>query len=120
MPHYKCKGGGTGICHDYTILSTSKGDHSTVTLPSGPLPSKQCTPTIIRYDPLTATTYFNNSSTLGGGGGFPTEFSGPRLAIESDIQLAAFPTITSCLANHQFLPNDVYNSLDAIAENIDA
>ena len=42
------------------------------------------------------------------------------LAIESDIHLAVFPTIASCLIDHQFIPNDVYNGLEAIAECIDA
>ena len=45
---------------------------------------------------------------------------GPRLAIESDIHLAVFPSVTSCLADLQFILNDVYNGLEAIAENIDA
>ena len=44
----------------------------------------------------------------------------PRLAIESDIQLAVFPTIASCLIDRQFILNNVYNGLEAIAENIDA
>ena len=43
-----------------------------------------------------------------------------RLAIESDIHLAVFPTVASCLVDLQFIPNDVYNGLEAIAENIDA
>ena len=45
---------------------------------------------------------------------------GARLANESDIYLADFPSVTSCLASRQFLPNDVYNDLQAFAENIDA
>ena len=44
----------------------------------------------------------------------------PRLAIESDIHLAVFPTVASCLIDLQFILNDVYNGLEAIAENIDA
>ena len=43
----------------------------------------------------------------------------PRLAIESDVHLSVFPSIQSCLVDLQFLPNDVYNGYEAIAENID-
>ena len=70
------------------------------------------------YDPLTATTYFNNTSTVGGI--IPSDLRGPRLAIGGDIHIADFPPVTSCLASLQFLPNDVYNGLQAFAENIDA
>ena len=42
------------------------------------------------------------------------------LAIESHIHLAVFPIVASCLLDRQFIPNDVYNGLEAIAENIDA
>ena len=38
-------------------------------------------------------------------------YRGARLAIESDIHIADFPTVTSCLASLQFLPNEVYNGL---------
>ena len=70
------------------------------------------------YDTLTATAYFNDSSTVGGI--IPTDLRGPRLAIESDIHIADFPSVTSCLAGLQFLPNDVYNGLQTFAENIDS
>ena len=40
---------------------------------------------------------------------------GPRLAFESEVYLAVFP---SCLVDLQFIPNDVYNGLEAIADNI--
>ena len=53
------------------------------------------------------------------GGVIPSDLRGARLAIESDIHIADFPSVTSCLANLQLLPNDVYNSLQAFAENID-
>ena len=45
---------------------------------------------------------------------------GPRLAIESDTHLAVFPTVAPCLIDRQLIPNDVYNGLQAMAENIDA
>ena len=53
------------------------------------------------------------------GGIIPSDLRGARLAIESDIHIADFPSVTSCLASLQFLPNDVYNGLQAFAENID-
>ena len=45
---------------------------------------------------------------------------GRRLAIESEVHLAVFPSVTSCLVDLQFIPNDIYNGLEAIADNIDA
>ena len=72
----------------------------------------------MRYDPLIAAAYFNDSSTVGGI--IPTDLRRPRLAIESDIHIADFPSVTSCLAGLQFLPNDVYNGLQTFAENIDS
>ena len=43
-----------------------------------------------------------------------------RLAIESDISIADFPTVTSCLDNLQLLPNEVNNGFQVVAKNIDA
>ena len=97
---------------------SSKTVTNDINLPLGPQPSEQHTPTFVRYDPLTATTYFNNSRTVGGI--IPTDLRGPRIAIESDVHLAVFPSVASCLVDLQFIPNDVYNGLEAIAENIDA
>ena len=45
---------------------------------------------------------------------------GARIAIESDISIADFPTATSCLANLQLIPNEFNNGLQVIAENIDS
>ena len=42
------------------------------------------------------------------------------MAIESDVHLSVFPSVTSCLFYLQFLPNNVYNGFEAIADNIDA
>ena len=53
------------------------------------------------------------------GGVIPSDLRGARLAIESDIHIADFPSVTSCLANLKFLLNYVYNGLQAFAENID-
>ena len=53
------------------------------------------------------------------GGIIPSDLRGARLAIESHIHIADLPSFTSCLASLQFLPNDVYNGLQAFAENID-
>ena len=54
------------------------------------------------------------------GGVIPTDLRGPMLAIESDVHLAVFPSVSSCLVNLQYIPNDVYIRLEAIADNIDA
>ena len=54
------------------------------------------------------------------GGIIPIDLRGARLPIENDIHIADFPLVTTCLASLQFLPNDVYNGLQAFAENIDA
>ena len=45
---------------------------------------------------------------------------GARLAIESDLSIADFPTVTSCLTNLQPLPNEFNNGLQVVAENIDS
>ena len=81
-------------------------------------PPEQRPPTFIRYDPLTATAYFNDTNMVGAV--IPSDIGEPRLAIEGDIHLAIFPTISSCIANLQYLPNDVYNGFEAVADNIDA
>ena len=52
---------------------------------------------------------------MGGGGVIPTDLREPRLAIESDVHLAIFPSV-----NLQFIPNYVYNGFEAIADNFDA
>ena len=111
-------GGGTGILTDNTTSSSSNSDHSAINLPLGPQSSEQNAPSFGPYDPLIATTYFTNPSTAGGV--IPTDLRAPMLAIESDIHFAVFPTIASCLIDRQFIPNDVYDGLEAIAENIDA
>ena len=54
------------------------------------------------------------------GGIIPSDLRGPRLAIGGNIQIADFPPDASCLASLQFLPSDMYNGLQAFAENIDA
>ena len=112
------QGGGTSILNDNTTSSSSNSDHSTINLPLGPQSSEQRAPTFVPYDPLIASTYFTNPSTAGGV--IPTDLRTPMLAIESHIHLAVFPIVASCLLDRQFIPNDVYNGLEAIAENIDA
>ena len=56
---------------DTSVLNTASSsftsDHSTINPTLGSQPPEQRAPTIICYDPLTATTYyFNDSSTVGG------------------------------------------------------
>ena len=48
------------------------------------------------------------------------EVRGARLAIESDISIAGFHTVASCLLNLQSLPAKFNNSLQVVAENIDS
>ena len=112
------QGGGTSILNNNTTSSSSNSDHSTINFPLEPQSSEQLPPTFVPYDPLIATIYFTNPSTAVGV--IPTNLRAPMLAIESDIHLAVFPTVASCFIDCQFIPNDVYNGLEAIAENIDA
>ena len=44
---------------------------------------------------------------------------GARLAIESDISIADFSTVTSCLIKIQPLTSEFNNGLQVVAENID-
>ena len=48
------------------------------------------------------------------------DLRGARLAIETDISIADFPTATSCLNNIQFIPSEFNNGLQVVAENIDS
>ena len=54
------------------------------------------------------------------GGAIQNDARGARLAIERDISIADFTTVTSCPANLQLLPNEVNNGFQVVAENIDA
>ena len=98
--------GGTNVLNTNDTSASSSSDHSTINLPLGTQPTEQRPPVVIHYDPLTATAFFNDTSTVGGV--IPSDLRGARLAIESDIHIADFPSVTSCLANLQLLPNDVY------------
>ena len=110
--------GGTNVLNDNNASSSFSSDHSTINLPLGTQTSEQRPHMAVHYDPLTATAYFNDTSTVGGI--IPSDVRGPRLAIEGDIHIADFPPVASCLANFQFLPNDVYEGLQAFSGNIDA
>ena len=80
--------------------------------------TEQRPPVTSQYDPLITTTSFNSSSTVGGV--ILGDTRGARLAIESDIHIADFPTVTSCLTNLQPLPVEFNNELQVVAENIDS
>ena len=112
------QGGDINILNDNDTSASSSSDHSTINLPLGVQSTEQRPPVTIHYDPLIATASFNSSSTVGGV--ILSDTRGARLAIESDIHIADFPTATSCLANLQLLPNEFYNGLQVVAENIDA
>ena len=49
-----------------------------------------------------------------------TDLMGNRLAVESDIRIADFPTVASCLNNNQFTPSEFNNGLQVVAKNIDS
>ena len=48
------------------------------------------------------------------------DLRGARLAIESEISIADFPTATSCLDSLQLMPNEFNIGLQVVAENIDS
>ena len=73
---------------------------------------------LIEFDSLITSTSFNSSSNVGRV--ILSDARGARLAIESDIFIADFPTVSSCLTNLQLLPAKSYNDLQVVAENIDS
>ena len=75
-------------------------------------------PVITQSDPLITYNSFNSSSTERGV--FLGDVVGARLAIESDISITDFPTISSCLLDLQPLPAEFNNGLQVVAENIDS
>ena len=48
------------------------------------------------------------------------DLRGARLAIETDISIADFPTASSCLTNIQFIHSEFNQGLQVVAENIDS
>ena len=69
----------------------------------------------MRISIISIDTYFNNSR-----GVIPTDLREPRLAIECYVHLAIFPSVSFCLVDLQFIPNDIYNGFEAISDTIDA
>ena len=61
---------------------------------------------------------FNSSRTVEGP--MLADLREARLAIETDISIADFPTATSCLNNIQFIHSEFNNGLQVVAENIDS
>ena len=59
---------------------------------------------ISQGDPLIISNSFNSSRTVEEP--MLTDLRGNRLAVESDIRIADFPTVASCLNNIQFLIMD--------------
>ena len=59
-------GGGTSVINDNTTDSPTNSYYFIANPPSVSRPSEQHAPPFVCYDPLTPTTYFNNSSTVGG------------------------------------------------------
>ena len=112
------QGGGIHIPNTNDVSTSSCSDHSTVNLHLGVQSTEQCSPVINPYDLVITTNPFNRSSTVGGV--ILGNARGARLAIERDISIADFPTVTSCLTNIQPLPSAFNNGLQVIAENIDS
>ena len=72
---------------------------------------------ITQHDPLITTTSFNSLNTVGGV--ILGDTRGARLAIGSDISIADFPIVISCLTNLKPLPVEFNEELQVVAENID-
>ena len=109
---------GINVPDNNDISTSSFSDRSTVNPLLGAQSTDQRPPVTSQYDTLITTTSFNSSSTVGGV--ILGETRGARLAIESDIHIADFPTVTSCLTNLQPLPVEFNNGLQVVAENIDS
>ena len=110
LPHCKGKGGGDNAPNVSVGSVSSFSDQSTINLISHDLPlgvqsTEQYPPIINLYDPLMTSPSFNSSRTVEGP--MLADLRGARLAIETDISIADFPTATSCLNNIQFIPSVV-------------
>ena len=93
-------------------------DRPMTNLLSGAPSTDQSITVTSQSDPLITSNSFSNSSTEGGV--MLGDVRGARLAIESDISIAYFPTVSSCLLNLQSLPAEFNNGLQVVAENIDS
>ena len=91
--------GGINVPNNNDISTSPLSDRPTVNLLLGAQSTNQCLPVTNQHDPLITTTSFNSSSTVGGV--ILGDTRGARLAIESDISIADFPTVSSCLINLQ-------------------
>ena len=71
--------------------------------------SDQSISVITQSDPLITSNSFSSTGTEEGV--ILGDVRGARLAIESDISIADFPTVASCLLNLQSLPAEFNNGL---------
>ena len=110
-------GGGFNIPNINDVSISSFSDHSTINLPLEVQSTEQRPPIINQYDPLMTSASLNRSRTVEGP--MLADLRGTRLAIESDISIADFPTAIYCLNNIQFIPSEFNNGLQVVAENID-
>ena len=60
-------GVGTSVTNDNITDSYLNNDYCILNPPPVSKPSEQRSPTYVHFDPLTATAYFNDTSTVGGG-----------------------------------------------------
>ena len=85
---------------------------------SGAQSTDRSLPVTIQHDLTITTNSFSSSSAEGGV--ILGDVRGARLAIESDMSIAGFPTVSSCLLDFQPLPTEFNNGLQVVAENIDS
>ena len=70
LPRYKRKGGGTSVTNDNTTGSPLNIDYCVTNPQIISKPSNYCAPTFVKFDSFTGTAYFNDTSAVGGGGGY--------------------------------------------------
>ena len=110
--------GGSNQSTSNDIPSSSFSDHTLPNLLSGAQPTDQSLPVTIQQDLSITPNSFSSSSAVGGV--ILGDVRGTRLAIESGLSIADFPTVSSCLLGLQPLPVEFNNGLQVVAENIDS
>ena len=110
--------GGINISSNNGISNSTFSDRPTTNPHLGSPSTDQSLPVTTQCEQLITSNSFNSSSTEGGV--ILGDVRGARLAIESDISIADFPTVSSCLLDPQPLPVEFNNGLQVVAENIDS
>ena len=110
--------GGSNQSTSNDIPSLSFSDHTSPNLLSGAQPTDQSLPVTIQQDLSITPNSFSSSSAVGGV--ILGDVRGTRLAIESGLSIADFPTVSSCLLGLQPLPVEFNNGLQVEVENINS